>query len=209
MIDRIGIFGGTFDPPHLGHMILASEALCQLKLDKVLFMLSPDPPHKREQEKSNVQHRFKMLQTMIKNDSNFGISTVDLDRPGPHYTVDSMHLLHQMYPNAKLVYLMGADSLQSLYKVWYKAAEFVELCDEIGVMLRPSTHLDTNGLEEHYPGINQKIRLIDAPLLEISSSEIRDRIQSDGHYRYYLDKEVYQYLNQHQVYPRKDSATPE
>lgn len=204
MTERIGIFGGTFDPPHLGHMILASEALCQLTLDKVLFMLSPDPPHKRGQEKSNVQDRLKMLEIMINNDSSFDISTVDLDRPGPHYTVDSMQLLHQFYPNAKLVYLMGADSIQSLYKVWYKAAEFVGLCDEIGVMLRPSTQLDTDGLEEHYPGINQKIRLIDAPLLEISSSEIRDRIQNGGHYRYYLDQAVYQYLITNQVYPHKD-----
>ena len=74
---------------------------------------------------------------MIAKDTNLGITTVDIDRPGPHYTVDSMRLLHQTYPHATLVYLMGADSLQSLYKVWYKADEFVDLCDQIGVMKRP------------------------------------------------------------------------
>ena len=204
MADRIGIFGGTFDPPHLGHMILASEALYQLNLDKVLFMLSPDPPHKRNLEKSDIQDRLTMLQKMIAKDASLGITTVDIDRPGPHYTVDSMRLLHQAHPHATLVYLMGADSLQSLYKVWYKADEFVNLCDQIGVMKRPDTQLNTKGLEAHYPGITQKIRLIDAPLLEISSSEIRDRIQNGGHYRYYLDEAVYEYLNSNPVYPHLD-----
>lgn len=201
MMQRIGIFGGTFDPPHLGHLILASEALNQLALDQVLFMLSPNPPHKQVQEKSNTHDRLVMVRLMVNQDPQLGITTVDLDRPGPHYTVDSMRLLHENYPQATLVYLMGADSLQSLYKVWYKSDVFVTLCDEIGVMHRPHTELDTQGLETHYPGITDKIRLINAPLLEISSSEIRQRILDGGHYRYYLDPTVYAYLKANEVYP--------
>ena len=205
MKERIGIFGGTFDPPHLGHLILASEALCQLSLDKVLFMLSPAPPHKKELKKSNTEHRLAMLKLMVENDDRLEISYVDINREGPHYTADSLGLLHEEYPEAKIVYLMGADSLQSLFKIWYKPDLFIQRCDEIGVMKRPTIALNINELEKNYQGIGEKISLINAPLLEISSSEIRERIKSGGHFRYYLNAAVYDYIIANQVFGQAET----
>jgi len=107
MSEIIGIFGGTFDPPHLGHLILAAEAQSQLQLSRVLWMLTPQPPHKSERSITPLKHRLEMLRRAIFETPGFEISTVEVDRPGPHYTIDSLTLLQRKYPDGKLVLLLG------------------------------------------------------------------------------------------------------
>ncbi len=133
---RLGIFGGTFDPPHIAHLILAAEAVDQMALDKVLWVLTPFPPHKTDKEITPCAQRLELLQAAIAGDSRFELSRVEIDRQPPHFALDTVTLLHQAYPGSRLVYLMGGDSLADL-PVWYKPQQFVAACDEIGVMQRP------------------------------------------------------------------------
>ncbi len=196
---RLGIFGGTFDPPHTGHLILAAEAHQQLHLDRVLWVPTLDPPHKQGRRISPPDERRRMLDAIIAADAHFALSEVDIRRPPPHYTVDTLKLLHQEYPGAELVYLMGGDLLHSL-PAWHAAQEFVSAADEIGVMLRPGWEPDLSAMEERLPGITAKIRFTRAPLLEISSSEIRRRIALGLPFRYYLPRLVYDIIVQQNLY---------
>lgn len=201
---RIGIFGGTFDPPHLGHLILAAEAIHQLRLERLLFVLTPDPPHKRDRSISVIEHRLAMLQAAIGDDPAFELSRVEIDRPGPHYAVDTVRLLQAEYPQAQLVYLMGGDSLRELPLNWHRPAEFVEACHALGVMRRPGDQIDMDALEAALPGLSAKVRFMQAPLLEIASRQIRRRVAQGRPYRYYLPPAVYEIIQRNGLY--KDSG---
>ncbi len=111
---KIGLFGGTFDPPHIGHLILASEAVHQLGLSRLLWMLAPDPPHKLEQPITPLPHRLEMLKRAIDGNASFEISHLEIERPGPHYTIDTVRLLSRLEPHADIVLLLGGDSLRDL-----------------------------------------------------------------------------------------------
>ena len=196
---RIGVFGGTFDPPHVGHQILASEALEVLELDTILWVLTPDPPHKKTQEMATLVQRLEMVKAAIYNDDKFSFSEVDINRPAPHYALDTVNLLHNQHPNSILCYLMGGDSLVTL-PTWHQPNKLVAACDEIGVMCRPGNEPNLTELENELPGITEKVRFISAPLLEISSSRIRDRIAQERGYRYFLPEKVYKFIESHHLY---------
>ena len=187
---RIGVFGGTFDPPHLGHMILAMEAYSQLKLDRLLWVLTPDPPHKRGQEISPIRQRLALSQAALRSEPLFELSRVEIDRPGPHFVSDTMHILNGQYPDDELIYLIGGDSLHDLPN-WDRPREFIQACHALGVMRRPDDEVNLPWLEEQLPGLTSKLRFIDVPLLEISSKQIRQRISDGMPYRYYLLPQVY------------------
>ena len=190
---RLGIFGGTFDPPHVGHLILAAEARDQLQLDSTIWVLTPDPPHKRGENISSIAHRLDMVELAISEDIGFSLSFVDIDRPGPHYTVDTVRLLRRNYPNDELVYLMGGDSLHDLPN-WYKAKELLNAVDGIGVMRRPGDDIDLSVLMEKLPQLKEKLNFVTAPLLEISAEQIRRRARQNRTYRYYLLPKIFQYI---------------
>lgn len=187
---RLGIFGGTFDPPHLGHLILAAEALDQLHLDRVLWVITPDPPHKRGQAITPAPLRAGLVQAAIGDNPRFALSTVELERPGPHYTVDTLTVLQERYPDADLVLLLGADSLVQL-PTWHRPRDLVARCREIGVMRRPGEVLNLEALYAALPELRGKVRLMRAPLLEIAAREIRQRVAEGRPYRYYLPPAVY------------------
>lgn len=196
---RIGIFGGTFDPPHLGHMILAAEAWDQLQLDRLLFVLTPDPPHKQDQLITSLEFRLQMLEATVIDNPVFEHSRVEIDRSGPHYAVDTVHLLQEEYPEAELIYLMGGDSLIDLPK-WHRPQAFLSACTQIGVMDRPQAGFEIDALEGKLPGVREKIRFINAPLLEISSRQIRRRVREGRPYRYYLMSQVTQIIDVNNLY---------
>jgi nicotinate-nucleotide adenylyltransferase len=198
-LTRLGIFGGTFDPPHLGHLILATEALDQLRLDRVLWVLTPEPPHKQGQYRQSVEDRLGMLHVTISEYPSFQLSQVDIERAPPHFAVDTVRLLAQAYPAAELIYLIGGDSLHDLPE-WHRPAELVHLCHYLGVMRRPDDQVDLLRLEKELPGIRDKIRNIDVPLLEISSSEIRQRIAGGRPFRHYLPVGVYFLIRERRLY---------
>ena len=196
---RLGIFGGTFDPPHVGHLILAAEARDQLQLDSTIWVLTPDPPHKRGENISSIAHRLDMVELAISEDIGFSLSFVDIDRPGPHYTVDTVRLLRRNYPNDELVYLMGGDSLHDLPN-WYKAKELLNAVDGIGVMRRPGDDIDLSVLMEKLPQLKEKLNFVTAPLLEISAEQIRRRARQNRTYRYYLLPKIFQYISINHIY---------
>ncbi len=194
----IGIFGGTFDPPHLGHLILAAEAGFQLQLERVLWVLTPTPPHK-ETPLTPLHHRLEMVRRIVEQDALFELCELELQRPGPHYTVDTLLLIRERYPRQRLVLLLGGDSLHDLPR-WSRPEQLIALCDGIGVMRRPGDMLDLSALEKQLPGLTARVQFIDAPLLEISSREIRRRISKGWPFRYYLPEAVYEYIQQHRLY---------
>src|SRR3990172_859619 len=196
---RIGIFGGTFDPPHLGHLILAQEARYKLNLDQVLFVLTPEPQHKQGAQVTPVELRLELLSSALLSDPGFVLNRVDLDRPPPHYAADTVRTIRQSLPGRTMVYLMGGDSLRDLPD-WHRPEEFVAACDLIGVMWRPYSGVDMDALEVKIPGLTSKVKFIDAPLLQISSSDLRRRIAAGEPYRYYLPEGVWKIIQSKRLY---------
>jgi nicotinate-nucleotide adenylyltransferase len=196
---KIGLFGGTFDPPHIGHLILASEAVSQLGLSRLLWMLAPDPPHKLEQPITPLPHRLEMLKRAIAGNESFEISYLEIERPGPHYTIDTVRQLSQLEPNADIVLLLGGDSLRDL-PTWLQPADLVSEVAQIGVMRRPGDPFDMNRLEEKIPGVGEKVVFIDAPLQDLASREIRRRVAGGETWRYYVPPNVYEYIEENRLY---------
>ena len=199
MTEFIGIFGGTFDPPHLGHLILAAEALNQLQLTRVLWVLTPQPPHKPERPITPLPQRLEMLKRALGSAPGFELSTIESDRPGPHYTLDTIDLLQAKFPSARLVLLFGGDSLRDL-PTWRRPDEIITAVNAFGVMRRPGDEIDLPTLERSLPGLSAKVRFVNTPQLEISSSSIRQRVATGGHFRYFLPAGVYDYIQQTNLY---------
>ena len=197
--EQIGLFGGTFDPPHLGHLILASEAQSQLELTRLLWILTPEPPHKQDQVITPIEHRLAMVKLAIADDPTFELSHVELDRPGPHYTLDTVKIIAAQNPDAEIVPIIGGDSLGDL-PTWHQPRELLYACHWVGVMRRPGDEDNLEALERELPGISSKVHYVDAPLLEIASREIRSRIATGRSVRYYLPQSVFEYITEHHLY---------
>jgi nicotinate-nucleotide adenylyltransferase len=200
-MQSMGIFGGTFDPPHLGHLILAAESRAQLGLERLLWVLTPDPPHKQGQSIAPLTERLQMVQLAIADNAEFEFSSVEMNRPGPQYAQDTVNLLAAEYPKAKLVYLMGGDSLRTL-PTWHRPADFISACHLIGVMRRPGDTVELAALEKSLPGLSAKVRFVEAPLLDIAAHEIRARIAEGRPFRYFLPEKVYEYIEENRLYRR-------
>jgi nicotinate-nucleotide adenylyltransferase len=196
---KIGLFGGTFDPPHIGHLILASEAVHQFDLSRLLWMLAPDPPHKQDQPITPLPHRLEMLQQMIAGNPVFEVSHLEINRPGPHYTIDTVRFLTLQEPNADIILLLGGDSLRDL-PTWRLCANLVAEVSKIGVMRRPGDPFDMPALEAKIPGLTEKVTFVDALLQYLSSSEIRRRVANGEVYRYYVLPSVYEYIESNHLY---------
>ncbi|HSV86280.1 MAG TPA: nicotinate-nucleotide adenylyltransferase [Levilinea sp.] len=196
---RLGVFGGTFDPPHIGHLILAAEASSQLELDRLLWVLTPYPPHKQNQSVSLLEQRLVLVQAVLAQDETFELSQVEIERPAPHFAVDTVELLQAQYPGASLIYLIGGDSLRDL-PTWREPQRFMRNVAGLGVMRRPGDQVELDQLEAALPGLRKKLLVIRAPLLEISSSDLRQRIASGRPFRYYLAPAVYDLIVQRGYY---------
>ena len=200
--EKIGYFGGTFDPPHIGHLVLASEAAYQFQLSRLYWALTPQPPHKQEQAITPLEHRLAMLQNMIANNPIFEFSRLEIDRPGPHYAIDTVRLLAKQEPSADIILLIGGDSLRDL-PAWRLSADLVTAVSKIGVMRRPSDFADLAPLEQQLPGLTEKVTFIDALLQPVSSRELRRRIAAGETYRYYVPPSVYDYIEENKLYRGK------
>jgi nicotinate-nucleotide adenylyltransferase len=196
---KIGVFGGTFNPPHIAHLVLADEACYQLGLDRLLWVLTPDPPHKRGLPILAISDRLELLAAALASNSSFQLSRVDIDRPPPHYAVDTMFILKERHPEDDLIYLMGGDSLHDLPS-WYKPDQFLQACSALGVMRRPGDQVNLTSIERRLPGVTSKVRFIRTPLLEISATSLRERIAQSEPYRYYLPAPVYEIIRERGLY---------
>jgi nicotinate-nucleotide adenylyltransferase len=196
---RLGIFGGTFDPPHLGHLILAEVAADSLDLATVLFVPAADPPHKAAATiRASAAHRLAMVERAVAGNARFAVSRVDMDRPGPHYSVDMLRLLRAQYPGVEFFFLIGSDSLRDL-PTWSRPAELVRLA-ALGVMRRPGSMPDLGELERRIPGLRQQVCWIDAPLIELAASQLAASIAAGHSVRYQVPDAVRAYIEEHSLY---------
>ncbi|MCX7680716.1 MAG: nicotinate-nucleotide adenylyltransferase [Anaerolineae bacterium] len=194
----IGVLGGTFDPPHYGHLVLAENARVQLGLERVLFVPAGQPPHKPEGPITSPGHRLGMVHAAIADHPAFELSRVDLDRRGPHYTVDTLARLRQEWPEAQLFFLLGEDSLHQL-PLWHNPTGIIRLA-RLAVMPRPGYTVDIDALEQTIPGISDYLTWLDVPHLDISSSDLRRRIRAGLPIRYLTPPLVEEYIRKHHLY---------
>jgi nicotinate-nucleotide adenylyltransferase len=199
MGDLIGVLGGTFDPPHLAHLLLADEARYVLGLNKILWVVTAQPPHKENQSISSVDHRVAMVKLVTDAEPAFEFSPADLERPPPHYAHGTMEWLRMRHTDAKFAYLMGEDSLRDLPD-WNLPQRFVDSCDCIGVMKRLAVEYEVAQLEEELPGLGDKLVFLGVPPIMISGREIRRRVHDGRPYRYFIPPAVSDYLLEHGLY---------
>lgn len=195
---RIGLLGGTFDPPHIGHLILGEYAVDALKLTRLLYIPAADPPHKRGAPKTPAAQRTAMLQAAIADNPRFELSRIDLDREGPHYSLETVQIAQAQYPEAELYFVMGGDSLRDLLS-WHRPADLIRFC-RLAVMRRPGADAYPEMHEAALPGLAQRVIMIDAPRLEISSTEIGRRLTAGQSVRYLVPDAVLAYIREHELY---------
>ncbi len=187
---RIGVMGGTFDPVHIGHLIIAEEARCRLHLDRVVFVPAHLSPLKQDDGTLfGNEQRYAMVCAAIRSNPAFSVSRVDLDRPAPSYTVDTLRLLRkECGEQHQYHFVIGADSLLTLGQ-WRHPERIIGLA-RLAVISRPGFQPDVRALEQAIPGITAAMDLLDGLMLDISSTDIRRRIRCGLSIRYLVPDEV-------------------
>ena len=183
---RIGIYGGSFDPIHYGHLLLAESAREQLQLDKVLFVPAAIAPHKRGQESAPATARIEMLKLAIGGNTALEISLLEIDRGGVRYTVDTLNAIRDKYPDAELILLVGGDTLADMPN--WKDPEKIATCARIAVVDRVGVHSDSLVIG------GAEVLRVSMPLMDLSSREIRDRVARGESICYRLPRGVEQYI---------------
>lgn len=201
---KIGIMGGTFNPIHIAHLILAQSSLEQLGLQKVLFMPSKRPPHKCNELIAEDRHRESMVELAIKDNPFFELSSVELLREGTTYTADTLQQLTQTNPDSTYYFIMGADSLFQMENWWepeiiFKLAHIVAAVR--GQETRDELKTQAEYLTEKY---HANIHILNTPNLDIASHELRDKIAKGESIRYMVPETVYEYIKGHQLYMGKE-----
>jgi nicotinate-nucleotide adenylyltransferase len=197
---RIGILGGTFDPIHYGHLVAGEEARRALGLERVLFVPAARPPHKLDYRVTPAKLRLEMVRLAIADNSGFELSTVDVDRAGYSYTVDTVALLQeQLGPAAELYFILGEDALADL-PTWHKPDKLLQMCQLIAVN-RPGYHsFSLRLLERQLPGVERRVHQVRIPELAIWSTELRARVASGLSIRYLVPDAVHAFIYEHELY---------
>ncbi len=204
-IPRIGAFGGTFDPIHIGHLIAAADLKHALGLDRVLFLPAGDPPHKAEQRIAPVLHRLAMLRLAIADEPSFEVSTLDLNGSGPSYTVDLLARLHEAIGPLELLFLMGEDSLRDL-PTWHQPGRIATLA-QIGVARRPGVEVDMEALLAAAPEAAERVHLVSIPEIGVSSRDIRQRIAAGAPIAFQVPQRVEAYIRREGLYRNVAAAS--
>jgi len=195
---RLGVLGGTFDPVHTGHLVLAEQAREQLRLDRVLWVPAGDPWRKAGEPVSPAEDRLVMVRLAIEGNDGFEVSTTELDRAGPTYTLDTLQQLRGEYAAEELFFLLGLDGLADLPN-WHKPAELIRLA-LLGVARRGDEQLRLAELERQMPGLEERVRWVEMPRLDISGTELRRRASEGRSLRYLVPPAVASYVREHGLY---------
>ncbi len=205
-IRRVGVLGGTFDPVHYGHLVIAEEVYATLQLAEVVFVPTGQPPHKPGAEITAAEHRLAMLELAIASNPHFTISRVDLDRPGPSYTVDTLRLLRKQWGEETAIYfVIGGDSLEELLN-WYNPPGILEQLTHLVAVRRPGYNESEeyyDWLEARLPGIKQRLLVVNAPQFDISATDLRLRVAEGRPIKYQTPESVEQYIVQYGLYRQK------
>jgi nicotinate-nucleotide adenylyltransferase len=199
---RIGVFGGTFDPIHLGHLVMAEQCREQARLDQVLFIPAARPPHKLDQSTTAWRQRVEMLQLALAGQPAFRVDELEKDRPGPSYTVDTLGELQRRSPDSTLHLILGADCLPDL-PAWHEPVKIFELA-KVLVVARPGWTIwsvEKLRAELHLPlGHPLSFQMVAVPLIDIASRDLRQRAHEGRSIRYLVPRAVECYIEMHAVY---------
>jgi nicotinate-nucleotide adenylyltransferase len=206
---RLGIFGGTFDPIHTGHLVLAEQCREQCQLDEVWFVPAALPPHKQDAVISPAKTRCEMIEFAISGNPQFKLSRIELERSGPSYTVATLEQLHAEDPTRELFLLVGADSIRDL-PTWYQPQRIMELAAIVAV----NRGRDSLGKAESQPPLTDpiarliadRVRFVQMPGIDISATDIRQRVSQGRSIRYLVPRAVEAYIREHGFYSKPASS---
>ncbi|MBI5396659.1 MAG: nicotinate-nucleotide adenylyltransferase [Verrucomicrobia bacterium] len=189
---KLGIFGGTFNPVHLGHLLIAEDAAEAFKLDRVVFVPSATPPHKRPRVLAPAAHRVRMVKLAIQGNSRFTCSDIEVRRGGPSYSVETLRHLRAAMPRAQFYFIIGTDSLRELHR-WKEAPDLVKLCEFI-CLTRPGERVARCRLR------GARVRRLTGHPTDVSSTDIRNRLARGATIRYLVPDAVRRYIERHRLY---------
>ncbi|RDI44038.1 nicotinate-nucleotide adenylyltransferase [Falsibacillus pallidus] len=188
MQKRVGLLGGTFNPPHLGHLIIANEIIHALSLDEIRFMPNQEPPHKNPSPSITSQHRVEMLELAIKDVPSFKVEKIELERKGKSYTYETIQYLKKREPETDFYFIIGADMIEYLPK-WHKIDELTQMIQFVGVNRPRYSQLS------EYP-----VLLVETPDVDISSTMIRTRLREGKSVRFLVPDDVIKYMEDQRLY---------
>ncbi len=200
---RYGIMGGTFDPIHYGHLVIANEVLSDFNLDKIFFVPTGIPPHKTSEGMTNPYHRYMMTQFATMTHPSFDVCDYEIAKDTVSYTIDTIEYFHNLYPDSKLYFITGTDAVLEL-PTWKDTEGMLAICTFIAVnrpgYVKENLEEKINQIAIQYHG---EIYSIDAPQLKISSTDIRNRIAENRPIKYLLPETVEQYILKNKLYIRR------
>lgn len=200
---RVGLMGGTFDPIHHAHLIMAEDVRSQLDLNEIVFIPTGHSPHKPGRVITSAEDRLAMVELAIAPNPHFTCSRVEIDREGPSYSVDTLRILHEQWgQRTQLYFVIGWDSLMEMH-TWHDPLGILAQVERLVVVKRPG-YVAPPGyndvLESHLPGILQRLLIVQTPLLEISSTDIRRRVAENQSILYRTPEAVVRYIYEHELY---------
>jgi nicotinate-nucleotide adenylyltransferase len=200
---RLGILGGTFNPPHLAHLVCAQEAHRELSLDRVLFIPTRIPPHKSVEHEPGPEHRLELCRLAVAGDGRFAVSDMELRRDGPSYTVDTLRQLITQAPHDELVLILGGDIAAGLDE-WHEPEQVLELATVAIAQRRGTTR---EAVERTLSGLRggDGAQFFSMPRIGISSTMLRRRVRSDQPIRYFVVDQVEEYITRHGLYSQKSA----
>lgn len=199
MAERVGIYGGTFDPIHVGHLAIAEEARWALELDRLYLVPAAQQPLKADRHAASPDQRLAMARLACDSNPALIVSDLELRRPPPSYTVDTLLAFQKLLgADVELFFILGADAVADLPR-WRRAADLIRLA-HLAIIGRPGYSVDLTALEAALPGLGDRIRLIDGLRLDISSSDLRARLATGRPVRYQIPDSVIAYIQQYRLY---------
>ena len=199
----IGLMGGTFDPPHHGHLAAAEEVRHRLGLEEILWVPAGNPPHKAHLPITAAAHRLAMLRLALRENPRFRVELYEIERPAPSYTADTLRALRERHPSDELVFLLGSDEFASL-AAWREPHVIPKLA-RLAVMARARVRYDTSEVERAVPEVAGRYEIVPVPDLPLSSSALRDRVRSGLPIRYLVPDPVCEYIERTGLY---NAGTP-
>jgi nicotinate-nucleotide adenylyltransferase len=196
---RWGILGGTFDPPHYGHLVIAEQTREALDLAGVLFMPAGKPPHKPARVISDAVHRRSMVELAIKGNPRFSLLTIELDRDGPSYTVDSLEALSRSMPGDRFVLIMSVEAARQL-PTWREPSRILELAEVAVVPRLGYPQLGDDWARQNFPRHDERLQRVESASLGHSASDIRARVASGRSIRYLVPPPVEDYIDRYRLY---------
>ncbi|HET8822008.1 MAG TPA: nicotinate-nucleotide adenylyltransferase [Thermoleophilaceae bacterium] len=201
---RVGIFGGAFNPPHIGHLVCAQEALVQLELDRVVFMPVGRAPHREIEGDPGAEARLDMVELAVAGDERFTTSRIELDREGPSYTSDTLAQLHEEAPDDELFLILGGDQAAALAS-WHEPEKVLERAT-VAVFERASWGRNAIVIKIGRLAGSRNVRYLDMPMIQVSSSGIRRRVREGTPIRYLVPDKVASYIEEKALYGAREAV---